>query len=257
MRIGRLYLGCNRERHADKSLPGAGRQTIQHLLLSFRFFSIRRFVTLKMTEAPVIHPEISFESFVIRRPPQSSNPANNDIEPVASGSNDIVSSAGPTRRTTRHRAESFRFVESSESSSGDEIGPVDEPGTAPTPFRKAHGKYAYNERYELAQYVIEQLSEYDDADLVKPWHRTLILLHPIVIVWVFMTYAAYYGYRVWCNYQYRLVRGGLNEASWIFICVEGVIARTYPNNKACPCIRTDTLLSPLSGLDGCPATFTW
>jgi hypothetical protein len=63
--------------------------------------------------------------------------------------------------------------------------------------------------------------------LVKPWHRNLILIHPIVIVWVFLTYAAYYGYRVWCNYQFRVVYGGLAEASWIFICVEGVILRTY------------------------------
>lgn len=105
-------------------------------------------------------------------------------------------------------------------SSGDEIAHVD--GQAPP--KKTHGgKKNFSYRYDLSEYTIEQLAEYDDVDLVKPWHRKLILIHPFVIAWVFVTYAAYYGYRVWCNYQFRLVKGGLADASWIFICVEGVI----------------------------------
>jgi hypothetical protein len=208
-----------------------------------------------MTDAIVTTPESSSESVVIHRPNRSHIPPTNTIEPVASGTGDVGSSAGPSRGTARRQPEPLRFVESSASSSGDEIGPVHGQGTA-GPFRKAHGKYAYNERYDLSEYEIEQLSEYDDIDLVKPWHRTLIMLHPFVIVWVFLTYAAYYGYRVWCNYQYRLVRGGLSEASWIFICVEGVILRTYSSNNECRRLHTDTFSSSLLVLDGCPVTFT-
>lgn len=115
------------------------------------------------------------------------------------------------------------------SSASDSIGTASEDEITPcgersTPSKRVHGgKTEYSHRYDLSEYVIEQLSEYDDVDLVKPWHRKLILIHPFVIAWVFITYAAYYGYRVWCNYQYRVVYGGLAEASWIFICVEGVI----------------------------------
>jgi hypothetical protein len=124
----------------------------------------------------------------------------------------------------------LRYVESTSGSSEDEIAPCDNT-TPPAPFKKSRqGKYAYSDRYDASEYIIEQLSDHDDVDLVKPWHRKLMLIHPFVIAWVFVTYAAYYGYRVWCNYQYRLVLGGLAEASWIFICVEGVILRMYSSD---------------------------
>jgi hypothetical protein len=82
-------------------------------------------------------------------------------------------------------------------------------------------KSAYNERYDFADYTIEELSIYDDIDIVKPWQRRLSLVQPFSICFVFLAYSAYFSYRVWCNYQYRLVYGGLAEASWIFIAVEG------------------------------------
>jgi hypothetical protein len=78
------------------------------------------------------------------------------------------------------------------------------------------------ERYDSSEYAIEQLHEYDDVDLVKTWHRYFIWLHPIVSCSVFLTYGAYFGYRVWCNWSYRQVQGGLNSASWIFIAAEGI-----------------------------------
>lgn len=166
-------------------------------------------------------PESSTASNSVQPPPN--DPFSDDVGPSTSGSNSV---SGPTSLPTTEAYQPhqpLRYVESSASSSGDEIRPLGGPSTA-APFKKSHhGKYAYSDRYDPSEYTIEQLSEYDDVDLVKPWHRKLILLHPVVIVWVFLTYAAYYGYRVWCNYQYRLVYGGLNEASWIFICVEGVI----------------------------------
>jgi hypothetical protein len=165
-------------------------------------------------------------SNAVQPPLDSSDPFSDNIEPVASGSNGVGSLADDPRTEAHQTHQPLRFVESSASSSGDEITPFEGPST-PAPFKKSrHGKLAYSDRYDASEYVIEQLSEYDDIDLVKPWHRKLIMIHPIVIVWVFFTYAAYYGYRVWCNYQFRLVYGGLNEASWIFICVEGVILST-------------------------------
>lgn len=88
--------------------------------------------------------------------------------------------------------------------------------------RHVRKKTAYNERYDLSEYTIEQLSIYDDIDLVKPWQRKMTYIQPFFICIVFIAYAAYFGYRVWCNYQFRVVNGGLAEASWIFICVEGV-----------------------------------
>lgn len=179
----------------------------------------------------VDHPKVSAESVVVQPPNHSLDPPPDSIEPVASGSNNTSRLAGGPRSDIHQPHEPLRFVESSASSSGDEIAPCDEPGI-PTPFKKTHrGKYAYSDRYDLGDYIIEQLSEYDDVDIVKPWHRKLMMMHPFVIVWVFLTYAAYYGYRVWCNYQFRLVYGGLNEASWIFICVEGVILRTCSNDS--------------------------
>jgi hypothetical protein len=176
-------------------------------------------------------PESSAESSGTQPPSRPSEPVAEDIEPVASSSN-VASRPNnpPPPPVPREPSQPLRFVESSASSSGasaDEIAPVDDPST-PFPFRKTrHGKLAFNDRYDASEYHIEQLSEYDDIDLVKPWHRILILIHPVVIVWVFLTYAAYYGYRVWCNYQFRLTYGGLDEASWIFICVEGVIMGMY------------------------------
>jgi hypothetical protein len=172
----------------------------------------------------------SSTAHAVQPPPH--DPFSDDIGPATSGSNSVSGSIARPRTDAPQPHQPLRYVESSSaSSSGDEIRPADGPSTAAPPFKKSrHGKPAYSERYEPGEYVIEQLSEYDDVDLVKPWHRKLILLHPIVIVWVFLTYAAYYGYRVWCNYQFRLVYGGMNEASWIFICVEGVIACKSSNH---------------------------
>lgn len=118
-----------------------------------------------------------------------------------------------------------RFLnESTSSSSEDHIGPADDHNQLPL---SKEGRVNYSHRYDPGDYVIEQLSVYDDCDLVKPWHRKLILIHPFVIAWVFSMYAAYYGYRIWCNYQFRKVYGGLADASWIFICLEGVILRKW------------------------------
>ncbi|KAH8723402.1 nucleotide-diphospho-sugar transferase [Phaeosphaeriaceae sp. PMI808] len=145
-------------------------------------------------------------------PKHTSDISPNNVEPTRFETNQINTSNSSS--TSDIRQQPLRFVESSASSSGDEIAPIDEQGT-PTPSRKPIAA------------SMRSLSEYDDADLVKPWHRTLIFLHPFVIVWVFITYATYYGYRVWVNYQYRLTYGGLDEASWIFICMEGIIAMPY------------------------------
>ena len=186
-------------------------------------------------------PEGCAEPTVVPQPKPPSAPVPDNIEPVASGSgtNNISSSNDSSRSEARDGHQPLRFVESSASSSGDEIAPCGEQSTA-TPFKKSrHGKFAYSDRYDASEYVIEQLSEYDDIDLVKPWHRTLILIHPVVIVWVFLTYAAYYGYRVWCNYQFRLVYGGLAEASWIFIVVEGVILCTCSLDNITHCWHAD------------------
>jgi hypothetical protein len=170
--------------------------------------------------------ETSASADAVQPPRHTSDPVSETAEAGPSNSK-FIDSSDNTPKQVPQPSEPLRFVESSASSSGDEIGPADEQST-PAPFKKTrHGKFAYSDRYDLIEYVIEQLSEYDDIDLVKPWHRKLILIHPIVIVWVFFTYAAYYGYRVWCNYQYRLVYGGLAEASWIFIVVEGVILCTF------------------------------
>lgn len=161
------------------------------------------------------------------QPPEPISPISENTDPVASSSKAAVQPAANPPAQFRQPSQPLRYVESSSSSSGDEIAPITEQDT-PLPFKKPrHGKFAYSDRYEASEYIIEHLSEYDDIDLVKPWHRKMILIQPVVIVWVFLTYAAYYGYRVWCNYQYRLVYGGLDEASWIFICVEGVIMRKY------------------------------
>jgi hypothetical protein len=191
-------------------------------------FSTNQSLHLNMAGDMASHTENNTASNAVHPPLESPDPFTDDIEPVASGSNGIGSlNVHPIPEA--HQP--LRFVESSASSSGDEITPFEGPST-PTPFKKTrHGKFAYSDRYDASEYVIEQLSEYDDIDLVKPWHRKLILIHPVVIVWVFLTYAAYYGYRVWCNYQFRLVHGGLNEASWIFICVEGVILRTLDDSR--------------------------
>jgi hypothetical protein len=205
----------------------------------------------------VSQPENSTASNVVQPPPShSSDPFSDNIEPIASGSNGVSSSNNNARAESHQLHQPLRFVESSASSSGDEITPLEGPSTS-APYKKTHhGKYAYSDRYDASEYVIEQLSEYDDIDLVKPWHRKLIMIHPVVIVWVFLTYAAYYGYRVWCNYQYRLVYGGLNEASWIFICVEGVIL-CMSNVHTQSADIADWLPSALLILDGCPATFAW
>lgn len=178
-----------------------------------------------MAEHIVDRPDTHAGPSVVRTPKLPSAPVPGSIEPVSSSSRPIGTFNDNSRPVNPQTGQPLQFVESSASSSGDEIAPCDEQST-PAPFKKSrHGKYAYSDRYDLSEYEIEQLSEYDDIDLVKPWHRKLILIHPFVILWVFFAYAAYYGYRVWCNYQYRLVYGGLAEASWIFIVVEGVILR--------------------------------
>ncbi|KAH7024381.1 nucleotide-diphospho-sugar transferase [Microdochium trichocladiopsis] len=92
---------------------------------------------------------------------------------------------------------------------------------------QASSKHVFSHRYTFQDYSIEHLSHYDDIDIVKPWHRWLILVQPLVIAVVFITYSAYFGYRIWCNYQYRLFKGGLAEASWIFICMEGICLVPY------------------------------
>lgn len=165
--------------------------------------------------------------------PSSAQPSTILSRPVTLVREDGPSTSACTRAPDllsserRQSPQRLRYVESASSSSEDDIVPCDST-TAPAGSQKSwRGKHAYSHRYDGSGYLIEQLSEYDDADLVKPWHRKLMLIHPFVIAWVLVTYAAYYGYRVWCNYQYRLIRGGLAEASWIFICVEGVILRTY------------------------------
>ncbi|KAG4415720.1 hypothetical protein IFR04_011133 [Cadophora malorum] len=80
----------------------------------------------------------------------------------------------------------------------------------------------FSDIYDDAEYTIEELATYDDIDIVRPWQRRLIQLQPFVGILVFATYGVYYGYRVWCNYQFRIRFGGLGSASWIFICAEGV-----------------------------------
>lgn len=176
-----------------------------------------------MAEHIVDRPGMHAGPSTVLPPKPLSGPVPDSIEPASSSSRPI----GSSRSVNPQTGQPLQFVESSASSSGDEIAPCDD-RTAPAPFKKnRHGKFAYSDRYDASEYRIETLSEYDDVDLVKPWHRKLIMLHPIVILWVFFAYAAYYGYRVWCNYQYRLAYGGLNEASWIFIVVEGVILCSY------------------------------
>lgn len=139
------------------------------------------------------------------------------------------------------------------SSSGDSVrgcGIKEDTNKSPGSMR------TYSHRYHLSDYHIEELSEYDDVDIVKKWHRTLMLFHPFVIAWLFMTYSAYFGYRVWCNYQYRLIHGGLAEASWIFICAEGICLRMY-----CPHILLGTKLilwsSSIYVLDDCLTAISW
>jgi hypothetical protein len=105
---------------------------------------------------------------------------------------------------------------------GDDITPVPARNVVSEKPRQVKKKAAYNERYDLADYTIEELSIYDDIDIVKPWQRKMSLVQPFFICWVFIAYSAYFSYRVWCNYQFRRVNGGLAEASWIFIIVEGV-----------------------------------
>lgn len=186
-----------------------------------------------MAGTTAVQPESIAESSGTQPPSHPSESAIDDIEPAPSSSNTVSGPSNHAPPAPREPNQPLRFVESSASSSGvstDEIAPIDDPST-PFPFRhKRHGKLAFSDRYDAREYHIEQLSEYDDVDLVKPWHRVLIMIHPIVIVWVFLTYAAYYGYRVWCNYQFRLMYGGMDEASWIFICVEGVIMGMYCTN---------------------------
>jgi len=202
-----------------------------------------------MAEDKVNQVEESGPSTV--QPPVHPADHNSDgIEPVASSSKAVGRPDENPQPRAREPSQPLRFVESSASSSGDEIAPCDDQGT-PTPFKKTrHGKFAYSDRYDASEYIIEQLSEYDDIDMVKSWHRKLILIHPIVIVWVFITYAAYYGYRVWCNYQYRLVYGGLDEASWIFICVEGVIMCKHSFDNTYRLIEAYGKDSAISVMDG-------
>jgi hypothetical protein len=86
----------------------------------------------------------------------------------------------------------------------------------------------FSESYANGEYTIEELAPHDDEDMVRPWQRKLILYHPIITICVFLSYGAYFGYRVWCNYQYRLKYGGLADASWTFICAEGICTGNNP-----------------------------
>lgn len=172
-----------------------------------------------MAEHIVDRPGTQAGPSMVLLPKPPSTPVPDNIETIPSSSKPV----GSSRSVNPQTGQPLQFVESSASSSGDEIAPCDD-RTAPAPFKKnRHGKFAYSDRYNLNEYEIVTLDKYDDVDIVKTWHRKLIMFHPIVILWVFFAYAAYYGYRVWCNYQYRLAYGGLNEASWIFIVVEGII----------------------------------
>jgi hypothetical protein len=205
---------------------------------------------LDMAGSIVNHSGSSTESVTVQPPPNHSPSSPPDsIEPIASGSNDASTLFGGPRSNAHLPHQPLRYVDSSVSSSGDEIAPIVGQGTSAPLKKTGHGKYAYSDRYDLRDYVIEQLSEYDDIDLVKPWQRKLILVQPIMIVWVLITYSAYYGYRVWCNYQFRLVYGGMTEASWIFICMEGVILCTCSMAVGTFEQSTDILCSTLYGLD--------
>lgn len=188
-----------------------------------------------MERESVSSTENNVESRPKQPPVPSPSPDSDSIrnaqsaEPIDSSSRQAPD---PDTRSPFQDPSSSEF-ESNTGSSADEITPADRPTNAPaTKYRGGQKKSGFHERYDPSEYNIEQLSEYDDVDLVKPWHRWLIMIHPIVIAWVFITYAAYYGYRVWCNYQYRRLYGGLNEASWIFIVVEGVILCKYIHSWA-------------------------
>ncbi|KAL2067572.1 hypothetical protein VTL71DRAFT_1997 [Oculimacula yallundae] len=115
------------------------------------------------------------------------------------------------------------------------------------PFSSSHGSYnssrslpgsqddhiatsrekLFREAYDKSEYTIEEVAPFDDIDVVKPWKRKLILFQPIVGILVFAAYGVYYGYRVWCNYQYRTHFGGRANASWIFIFAEGICIIPY------------------------------
>jgi len=232
MQIGSRYLSWCYGHLANKSshcaaLAGVLLEVIPRF--SFLWASIATF-ELTMAGGIVTPPEPGSSSADVVQPVQNTSvPAPDTVEPAASSPPNVLSSNDSTRSDIQPPSQPLHFVESSASSSGDEIGPAEGPSAAVPSKKSRHGKFAYSDRYEPGEYVIEQLSEYDDVDLVKPWKRKLILIHPIVIVWVFLTYAAYYGYRVWCNYQFRVVYGGLAEASWIFIVVEGVILCMLPS----------------------------
>ncbi|PVH73782.1 glycosyltransferase family 2 protein [Cadophora sp. DSE1049] len=75
--------------------------------------------------------------------------------------------------------------------------------------------------------MIEEIAPHDDEDIVRPWQRKMIQWQPVVGILVFASYGVYYGYRIWCNYQFRLKFGGLADASWIFICAEGICLVPY------------------------------
>ncbi|KAF2757481.1 nucleotide-diphospho-sugar transferase [Pseudovirgaria hyperparasitica] len=85
----------------------------------------------------------------------------------------------------------------------------------------------YSDRHKPSEYKVETLHKYDDHEYVKPWCRTLMLVHPVLIVWVFLTYTAYFTFRIWCNYKSRAVNGRITEASLMFVCLEGVCILPY------------------------------
>lgn len=177
------------------------------------------------THAQRPNPFSSAESSSAPRPDPFSDPDPDTIEHVQPSSS-ISTSSGASKPEVHRTVQQPGVPGSSSGSSEDDITPV---GGQHASHRKNQGGKGgkFGDRYDVSEYHIEQLSVYDDIDMVKPWHRKLILIHPFVIILVFATYSAYYGYRVWCNYQYRIRVGGLAEASWIFICVEGIIIRQY------------------------------
>jgi hypothetical protein len=69
-----------------------------------------------------------------------------------------------------------------------------------------------SDRYDPSEYIIEQLQDYDDIELVKPWQRYFVWFGPFVSISVFIAYGSYFGYRVWCNYTFRRAHGGLSSA---------------------------------------------
>lgn len=96
----------------------------------------------------------------------------------------------------------------------------------------------FHERYHPSAYHISRLADYDDIDFVKPWHRKLLLVQPLILVFALISYISYFSYRVLCNYRYQLLHGGVHFSSWVFTVVEAVVQRRFsppPFSSPLPC----------------------